>query len=513
MKKIDEERIKSEKEGGKTAKLYQKQLEIQKRELKRSKGLDIIGEFGRISEQSGIKDMKEVFGKFETKKFSEDIAAMAGVSKENVEQHGQKEILDRVIRQTAIDMNKQMQEVGIKEGYITEKDIEEALKEGQGTEKFQQLQAKLEEANQNLITRMQEDADPQTKALHHIEDILESIKTDLLGGLQDAKAGDLGKFFDAFSTTMLDVAIQGKAKGGAAFTPGESGLLDQAAIIDAFTGNDISKKMEENLAGNKQYQEDMKKATETLNEIARSAGLGNAASLIEEIRAGYGQALDWISNIIGTVIPATEKDKTPTKDIGTNKVIKSGLAFVHEGEQIIPKKYANPLEDTGPYKINKKSVFDKEMFDTVMGKNLSDIQTMEFRRGRDDVGGGPQTLEYRPNAERSFYTGSRQYGVVPQIVNNGLMPNNDRVRTQMANVQSKISNFEEKNSSEIVYLLKGIRSDLKNSIIDRSGGRGGGANDQIDMLAFDNRMEKDSRSGAIRNGDHSYNDSIKAIRF
>lgn len=185
--------------------------------------------------------MKQVFGKFDTKKYSQDIAAMAGVSQKDVEKFSQKDILDRVVRQTAIDLDKQMKEQGIAKGVgISDKDIEEALKEGQGTEKFQELQKKLEQANQELITRMQEDADPQTKALHHIEEIMEGVRSDLLKNLQIAKAGNLGEFFDTFSAMSLDFGLQGLSKGGQPFGPGETGIMDQAAFLDIFTGGVIS---------------------------------------------------------------------------------------------------------------------------------------------------------------------------------------------------------------------------------------------------------------------------------
>lgn len=202
-------------------------------------------------------------------------------------------------------------------------------------------------------------------------------------------------------------------------------------------------------------------------------------------------------------------------------------------------------------------------------KHMLGTKTMEYRYGRDNIGGGPRTMEYRYgrddvdnniqkminksfgrqdkspvrkpgeflemtpkydkernivgwdykrlNAKGEYIDSKGEYNNIPEVGNNNLMPNSERIQTQMSGVGEKISNFEEKNSEVIVNILTQIRDAIKKGNSQGSGSNGNGVVpffERSDDYQEDYRNPKvDSRMGRVKGGDYSINDSIKAYKY
>jgi hypothetical protein len=109
--------------------------------------------------------------------------------------------------------------------------------------------------------------------------------------------------------------------------------------------------------------------------------------------------LTWITGLAGSSAPAPP----PTvRDVGTNKITKEGLAYVHEGEMIVPKEFSQISSDTGPYtpllgKINSEST-DSNLMKTLTNRNLQlpEKNEMFFSKNmntpNDNASKAPETL-------------------------------------------------------------------------------------------------------------------------
>ena len=108
----------------------------------------------------------------------------------------------------------------------------------------------------------------------------------------------------------------------------------------------------------------MKKAIEDINTIG-----GGSAGFYESFRESLNKMYEWFGSFTGKKEPASEP---PNRSVGTNLVTKEGLAYVHAGERIIPKKFANDLTDTGPYKSKME-----ENYDAIFRRSFDTIRTLQ----------------------------------------------------------------------------------------------------------------------------------------
>lgn len=89
---------------------------------------------------------------------------------------------------------------------------------------------------------------------------------------------------------------------------------------------------------------------------------------------------DWIPGIGGKSfgISISELSHIPKLDVGTNYVAKDGLAFIHEGEAVVPKKY-NPAASGGD---NKEVIAALNRVE----RAINGIKNVKAVIGRDEVG-------------------------------------------------------------------------------------------------------------------------------
>jgi len=173
--------LKKEEEGmGKTAK-EKADLEKRTAEMKISRSLDVFGAIGKTAKGTDVKTMADVFGKFGsiTKEFDQDIAAILGVDAEKLKGTKGADITNDLLRNSIIDLNKQLVAAGAKEEDLVKIDqtqLDEALKEGADPTKFREIEEKLQEAQRRLTTKRLEEQDPSTAALFRIQGHVEELR-------------------------------------------------------------------------------------------------------------------------------------------------------------------------------------------------------------------------------------------------------------------------------------------------------------------------------------------------
>lgn len=195
--------LKKEEEGmGKTAK-EKADLEKRTAEMKISRSLDIFGAIGKTAKGTDVKTMADVFGKFGsiTKEFDEDIAAILGVDAEKLKGTKGADITNDLLRNSIIDLNKQLVTAGAKEEDLIKIDqtqLNEALKEGADPTKFREIVEEVQAGQRRLTTKRLEEQDPSTAALFKIQGNVEELRNYFIKEkLQPGKAAMMERKKDA----------------------------------------------------------------------------------------------------------------------------------------------------------------------------------------------------------------------------------------------------------------------------------------------------------------------------
>ena len=316
--------LKKEEAGmGKTAK-EKADLEKRTAEMKISRSLDIFGAIGKTAKGADVKSMGDVFGKFGsiTKEFDQDIAAILGVDAEKLKGIKGADITNDLLRNSIIDLNKQLVAAGAKEEDLVKIDqtqINEALKEGADPTKYREIEEKLQEAQRRLTTKRLEEQEPSTAALFKIQGYVEElrnyfIKEKLQPGKAammerkeeiDAAGNKTGRLLPSRMENLVDAAsgiaaesLKISSRAAGVFMPG-------IEITDA----DL-RKYAPNFSASAESAESGKVIFDALNAIfggggdsgrdgASSGGGGMFGAEYGENRNWAGWAGDWLSTIGG----------------------------------------------------------------------------------------------------------------------------------------------------------------------------------------------------------------------
>lgn len=551
MKNIDEERLTNAKElekavkAGDAAKIkelknYNKQLGLQKVELKRTKASGILGDLATMAEGAEGKKIGDIFGTMrKDKKMSEDLATMYGVTPEQIQAEKPEKTMQRLIGNQIMDLDKRMRkETG--KAFLTpdlEKEFLEAIKPEADSKKMFELLTKLQEAEQEVSTSIQENLDPSTRILHRIQTSVDKIRGLMLFGIQEAKQGiDIGDLDAKIGKYMQELEKNAMKKV----------KIENVQKIDPRTGQP-------------QFDASGKPVMEE-----KEVDVGVAGSIEKRLKESFGD----LFNI-------------PSLAVGSRKILKDGLAYLHKGEMVVPKEQAKVSDSMEPYKIglHKESFnamtgsidffnrYDEQNKNMQMPKNsifndmpkkvknmgkyssldISDqeldriLKIMQEERNRQNelklnknkkqpfsifdtlykgisniFGFGAQEENKKPTA-RSSDIQTLEYrkatGNVPDMGNNELVATNGRIQAQISKLvtnKNQLNTVKEENSSEIVMILKDIRDSIKTSSI---GGGGNYSGDSGIMLLSSTTRNVDPRLGAMRGGNYTNNDSIKAMNY
>jgi hypothetical protein len=561
--KLDKQRLENKgKEGSKEGRLLRLQLDAQEKELKKSKALDIIGDLAATAEMPDVKTTADVFKKFqgpegvmEKKGYTKDIATLFNMKEEDVRNAGIKTPLKNTMMALAEELDIKMKKEGISGGVgVTPADIEMALN---NKDKLIEVVQKLQESEQALNTQKQENLDPSTKALHmiqkNVDEIVGIMQSEFL--IKHAKPGELlDRSAQELADILSKIAVEGALGGSHLDTllRGTAGAQDYAAIYAALTGDTgISTAL----------------ATPALSpelQASVSRGGANMSNMLPEIAYGIGSMFNNLfASVTGTTTPTPS---LPIREVGTNMVTKEGLSYLHAGERIIPKEYAQLSQDTGKYvpdvNMNNDPLSWKDYFRTLeynkkdRAANMfsNGTRTLKYMYGEDEqLPKGRTTLEHRFGEDNTqFYPKQLsklgalatpntlkkamvdrilkqmmeknitklkgdQNESYPSFVNNELASNQGRVQSQISSFNDnagKLNMIEEKNSSEMVSILIDIRDELKRK--DNSGNATIFNNSIISDLLMgrlNNKTKTDPRLGTMKGGDYSKNDSIKAANY
>ena len=277
-------------------------LEEKESSLKTSKGLDILA---TISESfKGAKNFQEGASAFGTKRKTEgldsDIAALQGLSPEAYKKLNftNKDIMKNVMANSLIEINKGLDARGEKTLDITPDMLDDVLKKAEGgdTSALRETIEKIQSANQILATEKQEGLDPSTKILH-----------------------DINKESSEMRQTMRE--ILGIVK---IIAFGETGELPDAAKDALKIAND-------------QLRNALKMATDEIERLRRA---GERADRDPNLRGG----------------PPKPGDPIDHFQVGTNRITENGLAYLHEGEIVVPKEFNQIAKGNGPFNMSEMTL-------------------------------------------------------------------------------------------------------------------------------------------------------------
>lgn len=553
---IDKERLENTKELNKAVlagdmakqkelKNYNQQLDLQKVELKRTKVSGILGDLTAMAEEAQGKKIGDIFGNMmRDKKMSEDIAAIHGVSPKQIQAEKPEITMQRIIGNQIKDLDMKMKkETG--KAFLTpdlEKEFLEAIKPEADSKKMFELLTKLQEAEQEVSTSIQENLDPSTRILHRIQTSVDKIRGLMLIGIQEAKEGiDVG---------ALDTRV---------------GRLMQSLENEVKKGVRMQSQPVLNPDGSVALNPD---GTPKMEDVPVHDSTLDVGSITERFR-----------NIMGSLFQIPTLDAPapapappiPPLAVGSSKILKDGLAYLHKGEMVVPKEHAEVSDTMGSYKAGlhkesfnamkstgfadltnfydkkdkniqkqKNSIFDfmsekikkvesgynldysDEQWDKIFKATQKENKKQPFSifdtlyKGISSIFGFGADENKKPTA-RSSDIQTLEYrkstGNVPDTSNNELIATNGRIQAQISKLvtnKNQLNTVKEENSSEIVIILKDIRDSIKKSSMVGGGSYSG---DSEIMLLNSNTRNVDPRLGAMRGGNYTNNDSIKAMNY
>ena len=294
--------IKKAREDGK-GKLTTKEiaaLDEKESSLKTSKSLDILA---TISESfKGAKNFQEGASAFGAKRKTEgldsDIAALRGIPLDQFKklQKTDVDVMKDVMGGSILEINKGLQARGEKTLDITPDMLDAVMNKAQGGDisALREITEKITSANQILSTEKQEGLDPSTKILHQV----------------NKEASEMRQILRELLGLMKIVTF------------GDKGDIMPRVIKDPM---DVF---------NDQLRESLKDAQKAHDALR---GRGEREDRDPNLRGGPGDPIEHFQ-------------------VGTNRITENGLAYLHEGEIVVPKEFNQIAKGNGPFNMSEMTL-------------------------------------------------------------------------------------------------------------------------------------------------------------